>query len=117
MIRYGFVWYERIIMLIADVLKRCKEVLECHYGPRLEGVRLFGSIARNQACPSSDIDLLVLLDQPMDYFHELHQIVELLYPIQLESDQLISAKPASQADFEKGSIQLYRNAKRDGVFV
>ncbi len=41
----------------------------------------YGSTARNQAVPASDIDLLVLLSQPFDYFVELHQIIELLYPI------------------------------------
>ena len=78
---------------------------------------MFGSIARDQASPASDIDLLVLFDQPLNYFCELHQIIELLYPIQLESDQLISAKPAPKEDFEQGKIQLYRNVMRDGVLV
>ena len=41
----------------------------------------------------SDIDLLVLLSEPFDYFAELRQVIEVLYPIQLESEQLISAKP------------------------
>ncbi len=40
-----------------------------------------------------------------------------LYPVQLESDQLISAKPAPLDDFEHGVIELYRNAKREGVLV
>lgn len=104
-------------MLVTDVLKRCKVVLESHYGLRFKGLILFGSMARNQAGPDSDIDLLVLLSRPLDYFRELHQIIELLYPIQLESDQLISAKPASQDDFEHGVSQLYRSAKREGVPV
>ncbi|MGD0518255.1 MAG: nucleotidyltransferase domain-containing protein [Thermoguttaceae bacterium] len=104
-------------MTIAEILKRCKTVLKSYYGPRFKGLILFGSMARNQADPGSDIDLLVLLSQPLDYFLELRQIIELLYPIQLESDQLISAKPASQNDFEQGIIQLYRNAKREGVPV
>ena len=54
---------------------------------------------------------------PFDYFQELRTIVELLYPLQLESEQLISAKPAALEDFEHGVIQLYRNAKREGVVV
>jgi hypothetical protein len=57
------------------------------------------------------------LEQPFDYFGELRQIVELLYPIQLESEQLISALPVSRDEFERGSIQLYRNAKREGVLL
>jgi predicted nucleotidyltransferase len=74
-------------------------------------------VARDQASPASDIDLLVLLNQPFDYFDELRRIIELLYPIQLDSDQLISAKPAPMDEFERGSIQLYRNAKREGVLL
>jgi predicted nucleotidyltransferase len=104
-------------MAVAEVLKRCKTVLEGYYGSKLKGLVLYGSMARNQAGPVSDIDLLVLLSQPFDYFRELHQIVELLYPIQLESEQLISAKPAPHDDFEHGIIQLYRNAKREGIRV
>lgn len=104
-------------MTVTEVLKRCKVVLESNYGSQFNGLILYGSVARNQASPASDIDLLVLLGQPFDYFRELRRIVELLYPIQLESDRLISAKPAPLNEFEHGSIQLYRNAKREGVLV
>ncbi|MGH9847186.1 MAG: nucleotidyltransferase family protein [Blastocatellia bacterium] len=104
-------------MTITEILKRCKTILESHYGSQFKGLILYGSVARNQASPASDIDLLVLLGQPFDYFSELRRIVELLYPTQLESDQLISAKPAPLDEFEHGSIQLYRNAKREGMLV
>lgn len=100
---------------IDGVLQDCKEVLKAHYGARLKGLVLYGSIAQSQARPDSDIDLLVLLSEPFDYFHELRQIIDLLYPVQLESERLISAKPAAVDDFEAGSIQLYRSAKREGL--
>lgn len=102
---------------VAELLKKAKQALERHYGSRFRGLVLYGSLARKQAGPGSDIDLLVLLAQPFDYFRELRQIVDLLYPIQLESDRLISAKPASVNDYLQGSIQLYRNAQREGVLV
>jgi hypothetical protein len=35
----------------------------------------------------------------------------------LDSDQLISAKPALVEEFENGSLSLYRNAKREGVRI
>ena len=104
-------------MVMRDIIQQCRESLESYYGSQLRGVILYGSVARNQASPASDIDLLVLLDRPFDYFGELRRIVELLYPIQLESDQLISAQPVPYDEFEKGSLQLYRNAKREGVAV
>jgi predicted nucleotidyltransferase len=104
-------------MAITEVLTRCKAVLESYYGSQFKGLILYGSMARNQASPASDIDLLVLLDPPFDHFRELRRIVDLLYPVQLDSEQLISAKPAPLDDFEQGAIQLYRNAKREGVPV
>jgi predicted nucleotidyltransferase len=99
------------------IIEKCKATLAGHYGKRLKGVVLYGSMARGQASPASDIDLLVLLSPPLDYFAELWQIVNVLYPLQLESDHLISAKPVSIKDFEAGSVSLYRNAKREGVTV
>jgi predicted nucleotidyltransferase len=78
---------------------------------------LYGSVARQQASVDSDIDLLVLLNRPFDYFVELRGIIEMLYPLQLESDQLISAKPVPLDEYEHGRIQLYRNAKKDGVLI
>lgn len=103
--------------ILNTILEKCKEILSHYYGSRLKGIILYGSAARGDAVPSSDIDLLVLLSAPVDYFAELRQIVDLLYPIQLESEQLISAKPALASDFEMGSISLYRNARREGVAV
>jgi predicted nucleotidyltransferase len=97
------------------VIEKCKQTLAEHYGKRLGGVILYGSRARGQASPASDIDLLVLLSPPFDYFVELRQLVDVLYPVQLEAEQLISAKPVSVQDFELGSVSLYRNAKREGI--
>ncbi len=100
---------------IKQIVNKCKEVLARQYGKRLRGVILYGSMARGEATDGSDIDLLVLLDPPLDYFAELRKLVDVLYPIQLESEQLISAKPVSFNDFEIGSLSLYRNARREGV--
>jgi predicted nucleotidyltransferase len=68
---------------------------------------LYGSVARKQADQSSDIDLLVLLNQPFDYFRKLRQIVDLLYPIQLESDRLISALPAADQYYDFAAFRAF----------
>lgn len=102
---------------ISEVVRKCKAALESHYGSQFKDLILYGSVARNQADSMSDIDLLVLLSKPFNYFSELRQIIDMLYPIQLESEQLISARPVPSDEFERGSIQLYRNAKREGIFA
>jgi len=100
-----------------ELVRNCRTALESHYGSRFKGLVLYGSAARDQASLASDVDLLVLLSKPFDHFQELCRIIDLLYPIQLETDRLISAKPAAVDDFEDGSIQLYRNAKREGILL
>jgi predicted nucleotidyltransferase len=76
---------------------------------------LYGSKARAEDDSSSDIDLLVLLEKPFDYFLELRRMTELLYPLQLESEQMISIKPAAVDEYQAGVLQLYRNAMNEGV--
>ena len=102
---------------MSSIIERCKIILAQHYGAQFAGLILYGSMARQTAIPESDIDLLVLLHKPFDYFRELRTIVDLLYPIQLASDRLISAMPVAVDEFERGDIQLYRNAKREGINV
>ena len=104
-----------MVMMTTDITQRCKSILAGYYGPQLKGLILYGSAVRDQASAGSDIDLLVLLVKPFDYFHELRQIVDLLYPVQLDSERLISAKPAASDEFEQSIIQLYRNVKREGL--
>ena len=104
-------------MTIDQIIRRCKLVLQDHYGARLRGVVVYGSAARQQAGPESDIDLLVLLTQPFNYFEETRRIIEVLYPIQLEAEYLISAKPVFVQDYEQGRFQLYRTAQREGIPV
>ena len=47
----------------------------------------------------------------------MRRIAELLYPIQLESERLISAKPASVEAYETGSVPLCRHTRREGATV
>ena len=104
-------------MRIDQIVQQCNTSLKSYYGTRFKGLVVYGSVARNQATSASDIDLLVLLTQSFNYFEEIRRIIDLLYPVQLESDQLISAKPVPLEDYERGRIQLYRNAKREGMLV
>ena len=99
---------------VERLLVSVRERLEKHYGARFAGLILHGSMARGTAEPESDVDLLVLLRDELDYFRELRTVVDLLYPLQLEFERVISALPAALEDYESGSLQLYRNAAREG---
>ncbi|MEA3365229.1 MAG: nucleotidyltransferase domain-containing protein [Candidatus Hydrogenedentes bacterium] len=100
---------------LEELLRVCKQKLSAHYEEQLQGVVLYGSAARGEASAESDVDLLVLLEKPVDYFEELEILIDLLFEPQLEFGVHISARPADTADFEAGIIQLYRNARQEGV--
>ncbi len=44
------------------IASKTRRVLEEIYGERLRGVYLYGSAARNQLTPDSDIDIAIILD-------------------------------------------------------
>ena len=99
-----------------ELLKRVKSILQETYCERLRGVILYGSEARGTAEPDSDIDLLVLLDGPVDYWPEVRKLIHILYPLVLENDgRPLHATPADIADYEGQVWPLYRSVKQGGV--
>ena len=97
------------------LLVEIKRRLQAAHGERLRGVVLYGSHARGEASAESDIDVLVLLDEPVDYGEDLETNLDALYPLALELSRRISAKPVSAKQYETVDCPLYRNARRDGT--
>lgn len=102
-------------MTTTDLLNAIKDRLAKAHGGRLRGVVLFGSEARGQARPDSDVDVLVLLDDPVDYGRDLDTNLGALYPLSLELGRRISPKPVSAREYETVDCPLHRVAHREGI--
>lgn len=85
------------------------------YGDRLDQVLLFGSQARGEATEASDVDLMVVLEGPVDRFEEIDRMGELTWDVDMEHDVLLAVVPVSKTDFEQGASPLLRNVRREGV--
>ena len=55
---------------LPDLATKAREDLEQIYGERLRGVYLYGSAARDQLTPDSDVDIAVVLDEIQSRFEE-----------------------------------------------
>ena len=100
----------------AEMLKRVKDLLQTAFGARLCGVVLYGSEARGQAGPDSDVDLLVLLTGPVDRRKDTWTCIRALYPLVLEMDgRPIHAKPVDVEKYRAQETALYRAAFEEGI--
>ena len=97
------------------LLSGMRKTLEGVFAQRLRGVILFGSQARGEDTPDSDIDLLVLLDGPVDLGDDLKAAIKTLYPLVLELGRPIHPLPVDIREYEAQEFPLYRNAKREGI--
>ena len=80
-------------------------------------VVLFGSQARGDANPASDIDVLVVLKGPFDSEVENSLSSKLLAELSLRYSEAISCIFISDFDFQHSQEPLLRNVRQEGVVV
>jgi uncharacterized protein len=112
----------RIEPEIAALLAELKRRLERRFGERFVALYLFGSRARGDHEPDSDVDVAVILDQKLpDSFDVSREILEDTYDLLLETGFYIQPWP-----LEKGSLddppahpdpRISRAIQRDGIRI
>jgi predicted nucleotidyltransferase len=85
------------------------------YGDRLCGVYLYGSAARDQLTPDSDIDIAVILDAIPDRDAEHERTSQLGSDLSLAYDTVVLFFFAEQADLETGRFGIHRAIKEEGI--
>jgi uncharacterized protein len=98
-----------------QILEKAQAALRTAFPSRLRQVILYGSTARNQASPDSDIDLLVLLEGPIDLDEDLRACIHALYPLVLETARPIDVLPVDQEQYRAQEFSLYRTVAAEGV--
>ncbi len=87
------------------------------YQDRLDHLILFGSQARGQASPLSDIDIAIVLKDPVNVSDELKRTSKFIARFCLEHDVLISRLFLSRSRFETENSPLLRNIRREGIVL
>jgi predicted nucleotidyltransferase len=87
------------------------------YGERLRRVLLFGSWARGDAHPESDIDLLVVLDRVDSIWDELRRMDPHLWRHSFANDTVVTALPVAERDVEERKRPVLVRAQTEGLLV
>ncbi len=100
---------------IERTLSELKKGLGPLYGKRLIGLYLFGSYARGEARPDSDLDLLVVLDDIPSYADEVDRTSELVARISLDSGISVSRVFASETAWQSQASPFLENVREEAI--
>jgi uncharacterized protein len=100
---------------LEDYLDRVRS----HYGSRLYDVVLFGSRARGDDGPDSDVDLAIILaDGDWRFWGEKMVLADMTYEALMDSGLVIQSWPVARSAWDMPSIhhnrKLIEAMKRDG---
>lgn len=87
------------------------------YGQRLRRVVLFGSWARGDANPESDIDLLVVLDRVDSFWKERKRMERILWRYSFANDTVVSAIAVGEIELSEPTWPALIRATAEGRVV
>ena len=104
----------------ARAIEEIERGLRRLYGDRLYGVFLFGSRARGDHRPDSDIDLAVVLhDEHIDRWNEMKAIRDIAFPLSVEAELIVHTWPVALRDWLEPEAaedaHLLRGMRQDSV--
>jgi predicted nucleotidyltransferase len=99
------------------ILRELRQAFETLYGDRLAQMLLYGSQARGDATPESDIDVLVVLQTVGDFDKEREQMMDIVVDLSLKYDVLVSAMLMPMERYRYGQGGLLTNVRREGILI
>ncbi|MGF1537412.1 MAG: nucleotidyltransferase domain-containing protein [Elainellaceae cyanobacterium] len=102
---------------INGLLSQLKQSLTEIYGSRLHQLTLFGSQARGDAEPGSDIDVLVVLKPPVNPGEEIERTGHVVAALSLNHDVVISCVFMDEVQYRTRNGPLLRNIRREGILL
>ena len=100
-------------MLLTALRSQCAAL----YGARFVQLVLYGSQARGDAVPGSDIDVLVVLQGPVSPGEEIARTGGIVADLSLGYGVVIACLFMGQEQFMHGQGPLLRHVRREGISV
>jgi predicted nucleotidyltransferase len=105
-----------LLSVLADV----KEEMRTVFGDRLKQLILFGSYAREEQDPESDIDIMILVDETEERLRKFREVVgDIMGELSMKHDKLVSLIEVPYNRYKKylDVLPFYRNVNDEGVEI
>ena len=100
---------------ILPLVRRLKARLAEAYGDRFAGVVLYGSYARGEAGPDSDVDVLVLLDGPVDRWAEIGPLAAVAVEVEEGTGEMLSLVAVDREEAAAPERRFLKRALSEGL--
>jgi predicted nucleotidyltransferase len=100
---------------VEKIVFELRQNFEALYGERLANMVLFGSHARGDADPGSDIDIMVILEGVVNPGKEIARTGDITAELSLKYDVMVSCIFMPSTRFATEQSPLLMNVRREGI--
>lgn len=97
------------------LLQELKEALKEVYKERLRGLYLFGSCARQEEDSESDLDVLIVLKDFVDYWEEIKHTGQVISELSLKYNVTISPVRVREQEWLEGDSSFFNSVRKESI--
>lgn len=102
---------------LPEIIELIKNWFKTHYSEQVVQIILYGSQARGEAKPDSDIDFLIVMKYAFNYADEIEKTSDFIQELSLKYDTVISRAFVSYQRFNVEKSPFILNVQREGIVL